>query len=241
MNLNIPNNFPSEFGQPSKYLSEQPILTVLEFIENLLPTFVNRYKNTILNENGLTQNLVRLLGSNLSDNYPFFFDKEGIQDVTKGNSASVDIEVISKTNFFIECKTYEKEEPFFAFEAKILGVKEKYRHKEYLIGFDNNYQPKPCGGIERFKKNIHCSKMSKAGMIGYIIKSDFNTWREKINQWIQELIINPGNDSMTWSINDKLTNNNNQKNKDIAKYYSNHERINDNSNILLIHLWINLC
>lgn len=214
-----------------------PISTVLSFLESNIPEFANQNKNSgIKNEKGLTQRLVRLLNVNLSDNFPFFFEKEGMEDETSGNSPSVDIDVVAKEEISVKLRIFEKQERFFAFEAKVLGVKESYRQKEYIKGFDSKGNPKNCGGIERFKNGAHGKNIQSAGMIGFILKENQTYWFNRINLWIDEFALE---EESIWDLGDKL-----QFNVDFetySTYYSKHRRKGSNFKIInIFHYWINL-
>ncbi len=235
--MNLANNYiGSQIGKAKPPKLDLPIATVLDFVDKQIPKFVKSYgTSTNKNEKGLTQKLVRLLSTNLNDHFPFFFDKEAMEDESIGNSPSVDIGVITKESISVKLIHYSKGNQFFAFEAKILGVKESYRQKEYLLGYDSKGKPKNCGGIERFKKGIHGRKLNHAGMIGYIIKDDQKYWFNNINAWIDDLALNQ---SLIWNSNDKL--NFTKSFKTYSKYFSQHSRINNTNSIKIFHFWINL-
>ena len=78
--------------------------------------------------------------------------------------------------------------PFFKIEVKRLTNLGVARQKEYVIGRMGKEKYKESGGIERFKKGIHGSKLKFAGMIGYIQKEDFDYWFAEVNSWISDLI-----------------------------------------------------
>ncbi len=206
---------------------DQHIVSVLSYVEIQLDTFILENKNSLTNEKGLTQRLVRILLCNLNDNYPFTFDKEGMQNERIGNSPAVDISVLSKSN----------KQEFFAFEAKILGVKEKYREQEYLIGRDNKGKPKQCGGVERFKRNIHCKDLLKVGMLGYILKETSEYWYAQINTWINNFSVSNTDETITWTKDEQFELV--SKSNNISKLESCHNR-NDNNNIRIYHYWCHL-
>lgn len=227
----------SQIGKAKLPNPNCPISTVLSFLENNIPEFVYQNKNSgIKNEKGLTQRLVRLLNTNLNNNFPFFFDKEGMEDETSGNSPSVDFDVVAKEKISVKLRVFEKQKRFFAFEAKILGVKESYRQKEYVKGYDSKGNPKNSGGIERFKNGTHGGNIPNAGLIGFILKEDSAFWFSSINSWIAELATESGS---SWSSDDKL-----QLDFDFgvySKYNSKHKRTNSIFNeIEIYHFWINL-
>jgi len=207
--------------------SNQPILTVLTFVESFLPLFIIENRKSIKNEKGLTQRLLRILIVNVNDNLPFTFDKEGMQDESIGSSHTVDFSVIFKAN--------RKE--FFAFEAKILGVKEKYRKQEYLVGSDYKGNPKHCGGVERFKRNIHCKDLKYVGMLGYILKENSKYWLDIINKWINDFSEEYSDNTISWYKSEELVFL--DRTDEISKLKSLHPR-NNNSDITIYHFWCQL-
>jgi hypothetical protein len=164
---------------------DSSILTVVGFVEEQLTVFSQKYTNSaIKNEKGLTDRLYLLLQrESLTRKYPFIFDKDYPEKPESGHSPTPDLGVIYQEGITIETKHYADDESFFSFEAKILGVEDKRRQKEYVIGSD-----KENGGIERFKKRIHGKRLRYAGMLGYVQKHDFHYWHTIVNSWIDELI-----------------------------------------------------
>ena len=73
-------------------------------------------------------------------------------------------------------------------------------------------------------------------MLGYVQKEDFNYWYNKVNSWIDDLIVNP-NDCIVWSEQDKIII---IQVSEIGEYKSTHSRTEENP-ITLYHFWINLC
>jgi len=91
-------------------------------------------------------------------------------------------------------------------------------------------------GIGRFKNKEHGKNHDIAAMLGYVQKEDFNYWHDKINSWIDNLIVNP-NDFIGWSEQDKITI---IQVSEFGEYKSTHSRIKINP-ITLYHFWINVC
>ena len=234
-------------GKAEVEKANQPIIVVLNYLEENLQAFAkDESLKGILNEKGLTQRLVRQLNINLSDEFPFIFDKEGMEDEATGASAEIDIDVISKELIQVCSKHYKRGGRFFAFETKILGVKENYRQKEYVVGYDKIVNGKlthiNCGGIERFKKGIHGNGLSFAGMIGYVLREGFDFWQGKIDLWINDLINTNIDTTIEWSASDKLVPSG-TTNSIIAKFISSNSRIKERNKIApitLYHLWVNL-
>jgi hypothetical protein len=209
---------------------ETSILVLVAFVEEQLVVFSQKYSNSnIKNEKGLTDRLFLLLQSESIDRkHPFIFDKDYPEEPESGQSPSPDLGVIYQRGVIIGAKYYSEVESFFSFEAKILGIKEKSRQKEYVIG-----SQKTNGGIERFKKRIHGSELRYGGMLGYVQKDDFNHWHTKVNTWIDEQI--QSGDPL-WNDCDKLLVKNTTPLS--ARYESCNSRTENTAPIVLFHLWV---
>ncbi len=210
---------------------ETSILVLVAFVEEQLVVFSQLYTNSdVKNEKGLTSCLYRLLQREaIIRKYSFFFEKDPPEEPKSGQSPSPDLGVLPLSGMTIGTKYYTKDESFFSFEAKILGVKEKSRQKEYVLG-----SQKANGGIERFKKRIHGPQLRYGGMLGYVLKHDFNHWHTNVNAWIDEELRN-GNP--LWNDDDRLLVKNTAKLT--ARYESCSLRTGSNTTpIVLFHLWV---
>lgn len=236
------NRKSSKIGKSVTPKPNMPVSKVVHYVEENLVEFSKQCTNSsIRNELGLTEEFCDILNYR-ADGYPFWFHNESLEDKTKGSSPRIDIAVKTRQKVKINSKTYLHKERFFAFEAKILGVKELYRKQEYLIGKDEHGNPKHCGGIERFKRYKHGQGLDYAGLIGYVLKQDFDFWYNEINSWIDKLIQNNIDNQIKWTVNDKLFR---QRNKYscAAKFTSQNSRIKDGKkikSIFIYHLWVNL-
>lgn len=161
------------------------------------------------NENQYTDAFCAFI--NRKCNYFFQFSRE----VSQYGSSTIDIGI--RNEYII----------IFTIEAKLLPtpLKPKSRNEyEYVYGIG--------GGIQRFKDlkhglNDQNELLPINGMIGFVLKSDFLDWYNKINQWISDV---------SWSTKEHL----NQKYLgNEAFYLSNHERI-DGSNVTLHHFWVKI-
>ncbi|GBD92069.1 hypothetical protein BMS3Abin04_02802 [bacterium BMS3Abin04] len=219
-----------DIGKASLPKPNQPIEAVLEFVEQNLPEFINENTGKSIDEDSYTQSLCIILNQYAKDEL-FWFHFQNKEE-TKGTSPSIDIAIFTRENISIKNKTFSSKQRFFAFEAKILGVKNKNREKEYVIG-----KEKKNGGIERFKRNIHGKELYQAGIFGYVLKNDFGYWESSINKWIDELSIDKTR-TLQWNKKEKLKNIPLSLNK-CKKFISIHSRFN-NKPIKLYHYWINL-
>ena len=215
------------------------ILAVVAFVERHLTRFSEEYTgSTIKNEKGLTQHLVLLLNFYANtERYPFWFDREHMENPELGNSPQVDIGTIAKErSIVIESKAYSNKESFFSLEAKRLGKLEKKREKEYLIGRFEKKKYISSGGVERFKQGIHGGTLKYGAILAYVQIYDFSHWHKQINAWIEELIQKQIQSPVSWTCQDKL------KKKYIqsvtAKFISVNSREKDS--VTLFHLWTNL-
>ena len=215
------------------------VLTVVAFVEKQLVEFSVQYTSSaITNEKGLTQELCVLLNFYVKEEgYPFWFEKEYMEEPEKGDSPQVDIGVISsqERGIVIGSKCFSRES-FFSMEAKRLDKISKTREKEYLVGRIEKGKYKECGGVERFKKEIHGKGLRYGAIIGYVQAFDFDYWHNTINSWIDELIDGMIDTSVKWSEKDKLLEE--YKYSTTARFKSENSRIADC--ILLIHLWVSL-
>ena len=218
---------------------DAPIITVVSCVEQVLIIFSEQYAGSnIKNEKGLTQKLIHLLTVHASKKYyPFYFQKEYMEEPERGDSPQVDIGVIStsKEGIIIGVKPY-KGESFFSIEAKRLAELGSKRSKEYLVGRTEKNKYISCGGVERFKQGIHGRGLPYGAIIGFVQEYDFDYWHGLLNSWIEDLIHKNIYSPATWYIRDKLK-------KDYirsttAKFISITSR--KNNFITLFHLWARL-
>ncbi|MFC2155112.1 hypothetical protein ACFLRB_01295 [Acidobacteriota bacterium] len=220
--------------------ADTSVLMVVAFVEKNLVEFSWQYTgSSITNERGLNQQLCILLNRYAyNENYPFWFDKDHMEEPERGDSPSVDIGVLSSRDegIKISAKCYSNRESFFSMEAKRLCKISEARQKEYLIGRMEKGKYKERGGVERFKKNIHGKRLKYGAMIGYVQEQNFEYWHKTINSWIDELIIETIGNSIRWTEKDKLSAI--YKHESTAKFKS--ENARKSGSIILFHLWVNL-
>lgn len=219
--------------------TDAPIITVVSCVEQVLISFSEQYADSnIKNEKGLTQKLIHLLTVYASKKYyPFYFQKEYMEDPERGDSPQVDIGVIStsKEGIIIGVKPYEGES-FFSIEAKRLAELGSKRAKEYLLGRTEKNKYISCGGVERFKQGIHGRGLPYGAIIGYVQEHDFTYWYGSINSWIDDLIQKNLYSPVPWLLKDKLKED--YIRSTTAKFISITSRKNDF--ITLFHLWARL-
>lgn len=227
----------NEMGLPDKKnIGSSSSDAVLSFVKENIVDFAQNTNHYNDSENKITRDLAVFLNQQAIDQKTVFLFIP--QDYENQSRASVDIGLYPSSNAgtFFNAVYYSRTERFFCFEAKILGVNEKFREKEYVIGHIENNKYVTCGGMERFKKCIHGKELEHAALIGYIKKQDFNYWITIINSWIEELV----NQSSLWNRNDLLIV------KKTSQYLQESESYNlriepkNPMPIKLYHLWIDL-
>lgn len=185
------------------------------------------------NENTLTHKLCLRLGQQKPSEYPYFFHHQNLED--ERNNTSTDFAVYGTSGYSIALKQSE----LVVFEAKRLtaGLAHK-REREYVIGeYSQGRQIHNSGGIERFKNERHGKNMAIAGLIGYVQVKNHIFWFERINGWIQDEIVKPHDQSLTWTVDDKLSIVKSEIR--VCQYLSNSKRLSDNF-IELRHLFVDL-
>lgn len=227
------NRKPTTFGRLKDLLPDASVLRVVVFLERHLEKFSQCESIlSIANEKGLTQEFCILLNEHAKkENFPFMFEKEYMEEPEKAHSPQVDIGIIN-----IDLTCYGNHKSFFSIEAKRLGKPSKAREKEYLVGRVEKGKYKECGGVERFKNEIHGKGLKYCGIIGYVQEYDFNYWHHTINSWIDALIAGAITTTAKWTERDKLLEE--YKKSAIAKFKS--ENVRKTGSIILIHLWVNL-
>jgi len=196
---------------------------IMYFFENIINKFISEVEDDD-NEESLTQKLVQL--SNAEDSMWVFVQENKNKKIR------------SKEDIGISPKS-KPTKVFFVLEAKRLNSNKSYnkRRKEYVVGRYDKEKYIDSGGIERFKKDKHGANLKLSGMIGYLETENFESWKDKINGWIDDEISTPTSKELSWDFDDKLV----EQNKMIqtARFISTHNRLSE-TKINLTHLWIKL-
>ncbi len=201
-------------------LKEELNIAISQYIEN-----GDMKKATLENEDDVTTILRRFLSD-----LDFLFDFE-LQTKAPEKNEKTDIGVLRR---------YSKKRhiPICIIEAKRLPTP-KYtgsQETEYVCYKNATKQ----GGIERFKTKKHGEKLSFSLMVGYIQQKNAEHWHTKVNEWIEEQILESSNESISWITSDLLIKNLSFKIDDcITKYNSEHIKSNSEK-IRLTHYWIDL-
>ena len=213
---------------------------IIAFVKQQIGPFLKGSDHYSDSENKITRDLAVYLNQQAIDLKTVFLFIP--QDLEEQSRASVDIGLYSSTGggTYFNAKYYSRAKRFFCFEAKILGVSESIREKEYVQGHNEDNKYLTCGGIERFKKCIHGKELEYAALLGYMKKNDFGYWLSSINSWIIDLTL----ESPLWTNNDLLVRKSDLSCGYIEELSSLHARKNIKgelySPIKLYHLWIDL-
>ena len=147
----------------------------------------------------------------------------------------VDMSALPISGGFIGQMYHTIYDPFLVFEGKRLPAPSRSREREYVTG-----GVKKSGGIQRFKLGLHGAQQTTAAMIGYIQKSNVESWRSLINRWIRELATDTTALGEKWSVDELLTDLASDHALQIASASSVHKRseIAISPEIRIRHLWI---
>ncbi len=205
---------------------------VCKSVVDCLPGFVRYVQSEkIHNENGLNRNLSLFLERWFRlKNLPFSSQPESMENARCGNSPAVDIGI-----HYMLCDSETCPPKVTVIEGKRLdaGIK-KQRRREYVYGHYENGKHICCGGMERFKKDIHGRNQKSAVLLGYMQTDSFNKWYTKVNAWIAELSDN-GN-SHGWSTKELLS----AMTKDSLFARSESHLYRTTDTLQLVHLWVDL-
>lgn len=183
-----------------------------------------------LNENGLTQRLVRTL-ERRPEPRPYFFQKEDMEDDRRGHSPRTDIGAWARdgSRFVVNGIPCAGGNRFLALEAKRLPTPGTGREREYLSG--------ERGGVARFKLGVHGGGLKTLGVIGYIQRHAFDHWRVVINGWVDDLIA-ASKAELPWDELDRLLLE--EEFPRVAVLRSSNLRTSDNERLDMRHLWVQL-
>ena len=186
----------------------QTIHSVLVFIQSTLPEFGYLFKQAKLDihkEDDISKELFRYFNDKARvQNLLFQFnEKKGVDFTIYVNPYKMG----AKSFFMIECKRLSR------------------NHYDYVSGIT--------GGIERFKREqVDFGKhLNHGAVIGYIQDENPEFWHNRINNWIENLIINETD--ILWTPDDKLIPN------ELSNFKSSHSRVSKDP-ITLYHFWLTL-
>lgn len=197
---------------------------ILSFIDNKISAFPPYYQsnNESEKENRISDILVQhfeLCKKESGGYFPFRFSKNPTQPES---DKETDIGVFVMTRD-------RKPIPIIEFEAKRFS--ESSNNKEYVCGLR--------GGIERFKRGHHSSRLKVCGMFGYVQSRTSSDWIEKVNKWIRELSENNVDPTIDWKDTKELLIKVDSF-PQVEKLFSSHFRKITNDKIILWHYMIEL-
>ena len=188
--------------RPGFLSAGQAARAVGQFLRLHLPDWVMiQQYNPQKPENALTAPLCRFLESRCRKEQTLFAFFHQDPQPTR-HVVDIAVYPAEEEGLYVASQMYTLADPFYALETKRLPTPGgRGREREYVIGNESIQ----CGGIERFKENLHGDRLLYAGMIAYVQEDRSPSWVEHVNQWIADLAIHPPtNADSTWSQNDLL-------------------------------------
>lgn len=198
--------------------------TVIKFIDNIISGFPSYYfsePGLSSDENAITYHIVNYFNSHLDDRssgfIPYRFVKNPPQQDSR-KETDLGVVISSKSGPMF---------PIIEFEAKRLS--NTSNNSEYVYG--------ERGGIERFKRNQHGTKLNICGMLGYLQDNVCSHWTTKINGWITDQASRLDNDVDWKHIDEKLVRTSSFTK--VEKWRSKHKRLSG-SPLFIHHYFIDL-
>jgi hypothetical protein len=219
-------------------LSSVPDGSIIEHIYNYIYVVLQDFNGTSdENENGITNKLCKTLEYKKPPECPYFFHHQNIEN-DKENT-STDFAVFGTFAYAQRSGNFEEAPPLLKIEAKRLSTTlPKNREREYVIGeYEKGKRIKNSGGIERFKNGRHGNDVTNACLIGYMQTNSFTHWTKKINGWIQDEIIEPSDNTLSWDSEDILGK---VKIDNKTCIYTSKSKRHLAGHINLRHLWVDL-
>ena len=178
--------------------------------------------------------------------FTFFNEDPDIKKKNRTVDSSVNLDV---GNAYIKVGPhyYDCEDQLYIIEAKRLppqfsGAGQEDRSHEYVVSdweHRNNLKKSRTGGIERFKEGLHGGAFVRSAMVAFVQKETPQTWLEKINSWVNELIAKavPCHKAK-WTNSDLLVPVSGASHADLAVFQSNNPRSGTLNPISLRHFWL---
>ncbi|MBB1073234.1 hypothetical protein HUU62_02250 [Rhodoferax sp. 4810] len=211
--------------------------SLLKFIATHLLQWKNHEHPSVeANEKSLTSGLSSYLTSRarLADGWDSIQFRNEVPDENyKGRTVDIAPSPCAAL-IWIEERRLSDQDIIFPIECKRLPTpKEKDRdEREYVISGTSS-----TGGIQRFKAGHHASAHNFAAMIGYIQSDSFTNWGNRINHWIDELVVAQ---TVGWDSSDRIVPISSSDGAEVSAFVSNHARTSGLPIIELHHLWIKL-
>lgn len=219
------------------YLPNEWVSALIKFIANALPNWRDDPERELVSgETKLTSQLSSRLSS-LSRHTPGWdmvqFKREE-PDETDGRRA-IDLTITPRGDIIcIGTRRYNEYQTLLPIERKRLPTPPRSDRDEREYLFDRF---RTAGGVQRFKAGHHGAAHVRAAMIAYVQSGDVDQWRQKIDDWLEEIVAEPVEG---WSENDRLTLVEYDGTRRLAVLESYHERKLGLSVIRANHLWVEM-
>lgn len=153
------------------------------------------------NENYYNQNLALFLGQQARRSR--LDSRQFVREASHETPGQHDLAAFpaDEIGVIVRGRKFGPREPIYTMECKRLPSPVASREREYLTS--ESGQP-PRGGVQRYKMGIHGGGVDDAGIIGYVQEGTPETWRRKINDWVDQLILNPVDGDVIWKPADRL-------------------------------------
>lgn len=212
-------------------------MSLVKFIAAALPAWRDDpAREAATGETKLTAQLCARLNS-LSRHTPgwdFLQFRREEPDEANGRRAIDLVPAPSGKVIWIEGREYNEYQTLLPIECKRLPTPEGSNRdeREYLISRFST-----TGGVQRFKAGHHGAAHGRAAMIGYVQQNDVAYWRNKLDAWIDGIVVET---IKGWSAADKLALVAHNPAQRLAALKSNHPRQAGLDPILIDHLWIEM-
>lgn len=211
---------------------------IYSFVSDSLAQWAKAKDHSKRNENSMTNELTIALNGNMPPECPYRFQHQPSEDEKSGTST--DFAAFHYSEYSAITAESLGQKALVKFEAKRLtkGLGND-RTREYVIGhYKEGKIESNTGAVERFKNGTHGKDMSHAAILAYVQRDDFNTWKTRVNSWIDDEITSSSDKNLSWINDDKLVWVSTATGVSIYRSISSRCK---NSDISIRHLWVDLC
>lgn len=199
---------------------------VLNFLEDQVLNFALtiKFSKEELDEESINEGLaIHLNRECVIESLPIHFHSEprSFQSPGKqGKNPAVDLGIIL-------ARRNADKKSVFDIEAKRLRTPAS-KSKQYVSG--------KTGGIERFKREFHGKGLTESAIVGYVEDESFEFWHKKINEWIENLVANNVDSTITWKNSELLK----KSSFSTGKAKCSSTNIRSQKPIKLHHFWVKI-
>ncbi len=222
---------------PGIHLPGEWLNSLIRFIANALPSWRDDLdRDPAAGETRLTSQLCARLAS-LTRHTPGWdivqFRREEQDENDRRRAIDLAAAPCGET-IWIAARRYRDYDTILPIECKRLPTPagRERDEREYLI---DKY--KTAGGVQRFKAGHHGAAHSRAAMIGYVQSEDIQSWKRRLDQWLEGIVAEPVEG---WSVSDRLAIVEHLDALRVAALKSSHIRKAGLSPIQIDHLWIEM-